>query len=350
VTRSDRFSIAEHEVGTDAPCFVVAEVAQAHDGSLGNAHAYIDAAADAGASAVKFQTHIAAEESTPAEPWRVRFSRQDASRYEYWKRMEFSAAAWRELADHARERGLVFLSSPFSVAAVELLEGIGMPAWKVASGEITNHVMIKEIAATGMPVLLSSGLATRAELDDAFEIATSGGSPAAVFQTTTSYPCPAEQVGLNVLAELRQRYCCPVGLSDHSATVFAGLAAVSLGADLLEAHIVFSRRCFGPDTTSSLDPVEFEQLVRGVKFIERALGHPVDKEATASELDELRTTFGRSLVARRDLSPGSTLQPDDLIPKKPGTGIPATRLAELVGRTLKRTVPADALLQEEDLD
>ena len=128
------FDIADRPVGTGHPCFIIGEVAQAHDGSLGMAHAYIDAIADAGADAVKFQTHIAAEESTPDEMWRVKFSYQDDSRFDYWRRMEFTEAQWRGLADHAGEKGLVFLSSPFSVAAVELLARIGVPAWKIASG------------------------------------------------------------------------------------------------------------------------------------------------------------------------------------------------------------------------
>jgi len=347
---SAELSIAGHSVGPGHACFVVAEVAQAHDGSLGNAHAYIDAVADTGASAVKFQTHIAAEESTPAEPWRVPFSRQDGTRYDYWKRMEFSPRSWHELADHARDRGLVFLSSPFSLAALELLEDVGVPAWKIASGEIDNQVLLKEMAATGKPVLLSSGMASWAELDAAVTTVRSGGAPVAVFQTTTSYPCPPERIGLNALGELRDRYQCPVGLSDHSASVFAGLAAVALGANFLEVHVVFSRRCFGPDTSSSLEPGELTQLVDGTRFIERALAHPVDKDASANDVRDLRIMFGKSVVARRDLEVGTELRLDDLAAKKPGSGIPASRLDDVVGRTLRRAVAADTLLAEEDLD
>src|SRR5262245_48088742 len=199
-------------VGTG--CFIVAEVAQAHDGSLGIAHAYIDAVASAGADAVKFQTHIAAAESTPGEPWRVKFSKQDASRYDYWKRMEFTEEQWRGLKQHAEERGLLFLSSPFSSAAVQLLERLDVAAWKVASGEVSNVLLLDEMVRTNKPVLLSSGMSNLAELDRAVELVRDARVPVAVLQCTSLYPCPPEKVGLEQLAAYRQRYQCPVGLSD----------------------------------------------------------------------------------------------------------------------------------------
>src|SRR5215467_9214956 len=145
-----------HPAGLSTQCCIVAEVAQAHDGSLGTAHAFIDACARAGADAIKFQTHIAAAESSPGEPWRIKFSRQDASRYDYWKRMEFTEEQWAGLALHAKERGLIFLSSPFSSEAMDLLDRLGMEAWKVGSGEIGNTPLIQRMAKTGKPVLLSS--------------------------------------------------------------------------------------------------------------------------------------------------------------------------------------------------
>ncbi len=339
--------IADRNIGDGAPCLVVAEVAQAHDGSLGTAHAYIDAAAKAGADAIKFQTHIAAAESTPGEPFRVKFSRQDASRYEYWKRMEFTEPQWVGLADHAREKGLVFLSSPFSTQAVELLERVGVPAWKVGAGEVSNLPMLERLAATGKPVILSSGMSPWEELDRAVETVRKN---CAVLQCTTSYPCPPEKLGLNVIAQLRERYRVPVGLSDHSGTIFAGLAAAALGCDVLELHIVLSRECFGPDTTSSVTSGELRQLVDGIRFIERARANPVDKDSAAAGMADLRKMFGKSLVAARELAPGARLGNADVVIKKPGTGIPAARLKETIGRRLKRAVKADALLAEEDFE
>ena len=233
-------------------CLIIAEVAQAHDGSLGTAHAYIDAAARAGADAVKFQTHIAAAESTPGEPWRVKFSLQDASRYEYWKRMEFTEEQWVGLKTHADQRGLKFISSPFSMEAVDLLERIGVAAWKVASGECTNAPLLRRMMTSGKPVLLSTGMSPLREIDTLVEQASDRHTDLTLLQCTSSYPCPPEKVGLNMIPFLRQRYGCKVGLSDHSGTIFPGLAGAAIGLDALEVHITFSRECFGPDVPASV--------------------------------------------------------------------------------------------------
>jgi N,N'-diacetyllegionaminate synthase len=344
-----KFSIDQREVGPGHPCLIIAEVAQAHDGSLGMAHAYIDAAADAGADAVKFQTHIAAAESTPGEPFRVKFSHQDASRYDYWKRMEFTEPQWGGLAQHARERDILFLSTPFSLEAVELLDRLGVPAWKVGSGEVTNLPMLSRMAETGRPVLISSGMASWEDLDQA-AAAIGARAPLAVLQCTTSYPCPPEKVGLNLIAQLRDRYGCPVGLSDHSGTIYASLAAAVLGANLVEVHVVFSRQCFGPDVQASITTGELAQLVDGVRYIERAMAHPLDKSQMAGEMSELKVIFGKSVVAARDLPAGHRLEAVDLALKKPGTGIPAARLDKVIGRRLARSLAADTLLAEEHLD
>jgi N,N'-diacetyllegionaminate synthase len=339
-------SIANHLIGPGCPCFIIAEVGNAHDGSLGTAHAYIDAIARTGANAVKFQTHIAAAESTKAEQFRVPFSYQDACRYDYWKRLEFTQAQWAELADHAEERGLVFLSTPFSREAVEMLSGL-VPAWKVGSGEVTNTELLQDIRTTDLPVLLSSGMASWEELDRA--VASLKGSPLAVLQCTTAYPCTAEQVGLNVLDVLRQQYECPVGLSDHSGTIYASLAAATLGANILEVHVTLSRDCFGPDVSSSVTIDEMAELVKGVRFIERALGNELDKNRASAEMTALKQTFGKSLVAARDLPAGIAIQPSDLALKKPGTGIPVDRLWNYIGRELAVPLAADEMLREECL-
>ncbi len=330
-------------------CLVIAEIAQTHDGSLGTAHAYIDAVANAGADAIKFQTHIAAAESTPGEPWRIKFSKQDATRYKYWRRMEFTEEQWHGLAEHARERGLIFLSSAFSFEAVDLLERVGVPAWKVGAGETSNLPLLEKMARTGKLVILSSGMSGWDELDAAVNCVRENGAPVAVLQCTTAYPCPPEKLGLNVIAQLRQRYQCPVGLSDHSGTIYAGIGAATLGANLIEVHVTFSRECFGPDVPASITTKGLKQLVAGVSFIETALAHPIDKEAMAAELDPLRQLFTKSIVARRELAAGAELTESDLAFKKPGTGIPAARLPELLGRRLRVAVAADHLLQESDL-
>lgn len=331
-----------------APAFVIAEVAQAHDGSLGTAHAYIDAVAKTGADAVKFQTHIAAEESSELDTWRVKFSRQDATRFDYWKRMEFTGSQWVELKQHAEEKGLVFLSSPFSLAAIRLLERIGVPAWKVASGEVTNRLFLDAMIATKKPVLVSSGMSYLEEMDVTMALLKSAGSPAAVFQCTTAYPCPPERIGLNQVSELIQRYGCPIGLSDHSGTSYPSLAAVTLGARLIEVHITFSREMFGPDVSASLTTDEFAKMVEGIRFIERMKASPMVKNASAETMEPLRRMFGQSLVAATDLEAGAELARDHLSCRKPGHGISAADIESVIGRKLKHAVKAAQFLSADD--
>ena len=343
--------------GTPAPpvtlqqgrCLIIAEIGLAHDGSLGFAHAYIDEAARGGADAVKFQTHIAAAESTPAEPFRVQFSRQDATRYDYWTRMAFTEEQWRGLAEHARDRGLLFLSSPFSVEAIEMLSRVGMPMWKIASGEVSNRPLLEAVAATGKPVLLSSGMSALAEVDTAVDRVRRAGVPLGVMQCTTAYPCPPERVGLNMLDVFRQRYGCFVGLSDHSGTIFPGIAAATIGAEILEVHVTMSRGMFGPDVPASVTIEELRQLVDGVRFVERMRAHPIDKDAVAVDMAPLRAIFTKSIVVREPVPAGTVLDIRHLTVKKPGTGIPAERLPQIVGRTLQRDLAADEMVREEDL-
>jgi N-acetylneuraminate synthase len=333
-----------------ADCAIIAEVAQAHDGSLGTAHAFIDAVAATGATAIKFQTHIAKAESTPSEPWRRKFSYQDATRYAYWQRMEFTPEQWSGLKDHAEEKGLVFLSSPFSLEAVDLLKRLDMKAWKIASGEISNIQMLDAVAAMGRPVMISSGMSDLSEIDAAVARITGAGCPLAVMQCSSTYPCPPEKIGLNAIGLFRDRYQTAVGLSDHSGTIFPGLAAAALGIEVLELHVTLSREMFGPDVSSSVTTTELKTLVEGMNFIQRMMAHPVDRGVLAPELDALRATFTKSIVASRNLPAGAALSEEMLALKKPGGGLPAVELPGLIGRRLRRAVACDHQILHEDLE
>jgi N,N'-diacetyllegionaminate synthase len=330
-------------------CLIVAEVGLSHDGSLGIAHAFIDEIARNGADAVKFQTHIAEAESTPAEPFRVKFSRQDATRYEYWKRIAFSEPQWQGLADHAREKGLIFLSSPFSREAVDLLTRVGMEMWKVASGEIGNLPLLDAMIATGRPILLSSGMSDLVEVDKAVERVRRGGLPPAVLQCTTAYPCPPERIGLNMIPFFRERYGCSVGLSDHSGTIYPGIAAATLGVEVVEVHVTMSRGMFGPDVPASITMEQLRELVDGIRFVERMRASPVDKDAIALDMAPLRAIFTKSLVARESLAAGTVLTEAHLAGKKPGTGIPAERLPDFIGRVLRRNLERDEQIRADDI-
>ncbi len=331
-------------------CLIIGEVAQSHDGSLGQAHAFIDAIANAGADAVKFQTHIAAAESTPDEPWRIKFSRQDATRYEYWQRMEFSKAQWRGLKEHADERGLLFLSSPFSFEAFEMLDEIGMPVWKIASGEVGNLPLLDRIIMTEKPIILSSGMSAQKELDKSVARIKAAQNPLAILQCTSEYPCPPEKIGLNMLDALKSRYHCAVGLSDHSGKIFAGLAAAALGAEVLEIHVCLSREMFGPDVPASVTTSELRELVDGVRQIEAMINNPVDKEEMSAELEPLRRIFTKSIYAGKFLPAGTILSEEHLQLKKPGNGIAPDQMPQLIGHPLRRNLQPDELVKLEDIE
>lgn len=337
-------------IGPHHEPFIIAEIAQAHDGSLGTAHAYIDAVADAGGRAIKFQTHIAEAESTPGEPFRVKFSKQDASRFEYWKRMEFTEEQWVGLYEHTKDRGMAFISSPFSVEAVELLARTGVDAFKIGSGETNNPHLMRAMARYGKPVLVSSGMSTWDEIHDAYNLVNSLNLPLGLFQCTSMYPTPHDKVGLNVLRDMLDRFDCPVGLSDHTGKIYSSLAAVAHGANMLEVHVVFHRGLFGPDVSSSLTFDEFAQLNEGANAIFEIERYPLEKDAMAEELGRMRQLFNKSVAVRNALNEGDVLEADNLTVKKPGTGIPANKLEELVGKKVLRAVAANSLLTPEDIE
>lgn len=326
--------------------FIIAEVGSVHDGSLGNAKRLIDAAAACGADAVKFQTHIAEAETTRSAPMPGFFTGEP--RFQYFQRTGFGLEQWCELKARCAERGVEFLSSPFSQQAVELLEAVGVARYKVPSGEVTNLPLLAALAKTKKPLLLSSGMSSWQELDRAVETIRQAHDDLVVLQCTSEYPCPYEQVGLNVLAEMRQRYGLPVGLSDHTLTSHASLAAVTLGATVIERHFTFSRLMYGSDAPHSLEPAEFAALVQGVRAIETMLAHPVDK-SDAARFGEMKRVFEKSLVALTDIPAGAVLTAPMVGIKKPGHGIPAAHLHQTLGRRTARAIAADTVLQEEDL-
>lgn len=344
ISDADLFSVESDRT------LVIAEVGQAHDGSLGTAHSYIDAVAEAGAHAVKFQTHIAEKESSSYEPWRTKFSLQDDSRMNYWKRMEFTPMQWARLKEHAEKRGLFFLSSPFSLAAVELLEDLGIIGWKVASGELTNERLLEAMLATGKPLLLSSGMAMLEELDLAVKRCRDANAPFAVFQCTSQYPTSPERCGLNLIPEFIERYRCPVGLSDHSGTIFPSLGAVSLGAELVEVHVTFSKQAFGPDVASSVTFEELSNLVEGTRYLHKAKNHPVNKDELVETMEDIRGTFRQSLIAGEDIEEGMELTRQNISMCKPCIGIPADHFQKVMGKRTRRSFRQGEFIKFADLE
>jgi N,N'-diacetyllegionaminate synthase len=259
---------------------IIAEVGLAHDGSLSQAHAYVDACAKAGVDVVKFQCHL----GDPCTEWRVKPDArgQDETRQAYWQRTGFTSTQWLWLCEHCSQLGVEFLCSPFSVAAVALLDPL-VKRWKVPSGRIADLALLQAIGKTGKPVLLSSGMGTSAEMSAAGMALVKAGCPwVQLLQCTTAYPCPAEWIGLNAQSK--------GGLSDHSGTIYTGLAAAALGLEVLEVHVCWSKEQGGFDTAASLDMGQLGQLVEGVRFVEKAM-QPVDKDKMAEKLAETRRVF-----------------------------------------------------------
>ena len=342
--------ISDYDIGPDHPPFVIAEVAQSHEGSLGQAMAFIEVAAECGVQAVKFQTHLAAEESTIHEPWRVPFSQQDRSRYEYWQRMEFTLEQWKMLKHHAERHGLVFLSSPFSVRACEWLDALGMVAWKIASGEVHNPELLEWVGRTGKPVLLSSGLMASEDLLTLAQEFQRRGSSVALMHCTSRYPTPPQEVGLNLLETLLEAEpAFPVGLSDHSASPVPGIVATYLGASLLEVHLTLHERMFGPDVPASLTPPGLKALVDGALFAWSMRTSPVLKSVQLERLGFDPAIFGRSLVTTQDLPAGHSLTRSDLAFKKPGGGLGYEALPRLLGQVLAHALPKDHFMELNDV-
>ena len=329
--------------------FVIAEIAQAHDGSLGILHSYIDALKDTGVDAVKFQTHIAEAESSEYEPFRVKFSRQDKTRYDYWKRMEFTFEQWAGIKAHCEDAGLEFISSPFSLAAVDILEQLQVEKYKIGSGEVSNFLMLEKIANTGKPVFLSSGMSSFDELDRSISFLKPFHSPVSIFQCTTQYPTPPENIGLRAIPVLKEKYNLPVGLSDHSGEIFPSLAAIPMGAELIEVHAVFDKRMFGPDATSSLTIAQLTEMVRGIRFLEKALSADYNKNDNG-RFAEMKVIFGKSLAVNKDMTQGTVLTINDLESKKPqGKGIAASDYSKVIGRKLSRDMQKWEFLNDVDL-
>lgn len=330
--------------------YIIAEVSQNHDGSLGQAHAFIDAVADVGVDAIKFQTHIADEESTIYEPFRVNFSFEDKTRYDYWKRMEFTAEQWEGLYSHANERGLEFLSSPFSIKALELLDKIGVPAWKFGAGEVFNYELLRRAINTKKPIMLSTGLSTYDDIDQQVTMIREKGNNYLLFQCVTAYPSSADMIDIQQIQRLREKYKCPVGISDHSATIYPALAATTLGAMAIEVHVTMSHAMFGPDVKASVDLNQLAQIVEGTRYISKMLHNFNDLVRRSSSQEELKQMFSKSLYAVESIPEGTVLKKELFKLKKPNIGIQLEDFSKYENRITIREIKEGDPLRAEDVE
>ncbi len=328
------------QVPPPAP-YLVAEAGVNHDGSVADAHALIDLAADAGAEAVKFQTfEPAALVSNTAAAAAYQTARTGATtQAEMLAQYVLPAEAWPELRDHAVERGVDFLSTAFDFASLDLVCGLGVHALKLGSGELTNRTLIEEVGRRGLPVLCSTGMGTMAEVGDALGWLGSSGEdspPVALLHCVSSYPAPLDQANLRAMVSMRERFGVPAGWSDHTVGAVSAIAAVALGAVVLEKHVTLDVTRSGPDHAASAGPETFAAYVEAVRGAHAALGDG-SKRPMPAEVENVHVVR-RSWHAARDLRAGATLLESDLLALRPEVGVPAAE--DIVGRTLAEDVPA----------
>ena len=347
VINSSNFEIGGVAVGPNAPGLVIAEVAQAHDGSLRMAHSFIDAIAASGANCVKFQLHLPDFESTTDEQFRIGMGSQDVDRFSYWHRTGFSSSEWTELALHTKEKGLIFLCSTFSVQGAEILRAMEIDAWKIASGEVESVELIDYMLEDKKPIIASTGMASIAEIESLLKQIREQGSSLVLLQCTSKYPTSIEESGLDFMEYLRT-YGCAVGLSDHSGTPLPTLAALARGADVVEVHVTFDKRIQGPDSSSSISFEELELICQARDCFNAMDQNPIDKDLVAKELADNKKMFGKSVALKNDSAAGTVITEDMVCFKKPGSGIQRKELKNIVGKTLIHDVSARRLLKWSD--
>ena len=341
--------IANKLVGPQQPVFVIAEAGVNHNGNLNMARELIDVAAGAGADAVKFQTFQADQIAMPDAPkaeYQLQTTGADESQLEMLRRLELSADAHKELQSYANERGIIFLSTPFDEAAVDLLDELDVPAFKISSGDLTNSPLLEYVALKGKPVILSTGMSELSELIEAVSVLNSAGCENPILlHCVSNYPAEPAEVNLRAMQTIRAAFDVPVGFSDHTQGIDISLAAVAMGACVIEKHFTLDRTLPGPDHRASLEPEELRNLVQSIRRIESALGSG-RKVPTASELETAKVAR-RSLVAAHDIPEGATLRRDMVVMRRPGTGLSPALLNSLLGRKTVREIALGMLLTED---
>lgn len=346
---TERFDIGGRAIGPGEPCYVIAEAGANHNRDFELATELIDTAARAGADAIKFQTYSGSRiYSRHTPPISSLQSVSDKPAAELMEEISLPRDWQPRLAEHAAERGIHFFSTPFDHEAVDELHEVGVPAIKIASFEIGDLPLIRHAAATGRPLIISTGMATLGEIEEALTTARGAGAQhVALLQCTSLYPAPPHLINLRAMHTMREAFRVPVGLSDHTTGLATPIAAASLGAALIEKHVTVDRALPGPDHSFSLEPAELHQMVAGIREAEAALGDGRKSGPSEEERADLYTVARRSLVAARDLPAGTVLEREMLTTKRPGLGIPPRELETVLGRTLKVELSEDAILQWE---
>ena len=343
---SATFQIGERHIGEGASCFVIAEAGVNHNGDPALAKRLIDIAADAGADAVKFQTFRAdrlVSATAPKAEYQKAATGAAESQHAMLRRLELDEAAHVALQQHATQRGIIFLSTPFDEASADLLAAMRVPAFKVSSGELTNLPFLARLARHRLPIILSTGMATLDEVRAAVD--TVGDAPLALLQCVSNYPAQPADTNLRAMQTMHAEFGLPVGYSDHTLGNEIAFAAVALGASIIEKHLTLDRTLPGPDHAASSEPTEFGALVRGIRAIESAFGDGVKRPAACEA--NVASVARRSLVAARDIAPGEILGAAEIEALRPAGGLPPGAQAKLLGRRARASIPAGTVFTLE---
>ncbi len=338
--------IAGREVGPGHPCFIIAEAGVNHNGSLETAKCLVDVAVEAGADAVKFQTFKAKEVVSPQAPkaaYQKSTTAPAESQLEMLRRVELPYEAFRELKGYCDRCGIMFMSTPFDEDSVDFLDSIRVSVFKVPSGEVINHPFLKYVAQKGKPLIMSTGMSYLSEVDEAVrKVWGTGNEQLVLLHCVSNYPADPADANLRAMQTMATAFQVPIGCSDHTLGTEVALAAVALGACVVEKHFTLDRNLPGPDHQASLEPDELAALVRGIRTVESALGHG-RKEPAASEADTAAVAR-RSLVAARDIPAGTVLTEKLIAIKRPGTGLPPTMLGCILGGRTRVDIAAGTII------
>lgn len=344
----DCIQIGERWIGPEYPCFIIAEAGVNHNGQLDLAKRLVDLSADSKVDAIKFQTFVT---ENAESKWALKHSyysgiEDNVDKRELSKSLELTSEDFAQLKNHAESKGLIFLSTACDTQALEILVDLKVDALKIGSSDTNNIPLLREVAKTKLPVLLSTGMSTLDEVKIAYnELCSHGCKQLIILQCTANYPIQPSEVNLKVMQTYAETFSCPVGLSDHTMGNWAAVAAVALGANVIEKHITISRKLPGVDHSSSSEAHEMRTLVEEIRNVEAALGSEV-KSIQPVEQEHL-LTMRKSLVAARDLPAGTIVSEEDVLVKRPGSGIPPTEIDQLIGKRLKIAVSYDDLIKWE---
>ena len=344
--------IGKSLIGRGYPVFVIAEAGVNHNGDLGLARQLIDVAISAGADAVKFQTFKAeaiAANDAPKADYQLATTTPGQSQLEMLRKLELSRNAHFTLKAYCDEQGITFLSTPFDQPSVDLLESLIVPAYKVSSGDLTNLPLIEHVSRKGKPVIISTGMSTLKEVEAAVKTAQNAGcNELILLHCVSNYPAKPDEVNLRAMRTMEEEFAVPVGFSDHTEGIAISLAAVALGAVLIEKHFTLDRNLPGPDHQASLEPMELATLVKDIRSVEHSLGDG-NKKPTPAELETARVAR-RSIMAGASIKAGTVLKRDLLVFKRPGTGLPPSLVDSIIGRRTRIDIPAGMMIKLEMLD